>query len=258
MFFLDHTPELSYLDMQIYKYITENLDKVMYMRIRDLADATHTSTASILRFCKKFDCTGFSDFKVKLNIYYHQNQHDNVQDIDTSTYIDFLIRVQQPFYQEKINEAVEILRESELVLFIGSGTSEIMAEYGALYYSNLFTFALRVEDPSNYNISFLSEKLSNKICVITLSVSGETKEVIHFLKDLKLKHCKVISITNTEDSTISRLSDLTLPYFINRETINKPNDNNQKKIELTSQLPIVYLLEAVAKKYRSVVKKIHK
>ncbi|MBM6615296.1 MurR/RpiR family transcriptional regulator [Desemzia sp. RIT804] len=253
MLFLDYIPELSHLDFEIYKYITENIDKVIYMKIRDLADETHTSTASILRFCKKFDCIGFSDFKVKLSIHYTEKKNDTVKDIDTSTYIDFLGRVQQPFYQAKIQEAVEILKHSSMVLFIGSGASEVMAEYGALYYSNLFTFALRIEDPSNYNISFLPDKLSSNISIIALSVSGETQEVIHFLKDLKLRHCKVISITNTENSTISKLSDLNLPYFIDRETINKPSDKGNKKIELTSQLPVVYLLEAIAKKYRSTI-----
>lgn len=249
MLFLDYVPDLSELELQIYKYIIENIDKVIYMKIRELADKSHTSTASILRFCKKFDCHGFSEFKVKLRMFNDEDKRSEVKDMDTSVYVDFLTRAQQPYYQNKINQAATILENSSMVLFIGSGSSEIMAQYGAFYYSNLFTFAMHIEDPSNYNITFLSDKLSDKICVIALSVSGETNEVIHFLKDLKLNHTKVISLTNTENSTVAKLSDLNISYFINRETIEKPSDRRNKQIELTSQIPVLYLLEAIGKRY---------
>ncbi|MCM3160687.1 hypothetical protein [Metabacillus litoralis] len=35
------------------------------MRIRNLADETHVSTSTIMRFCKKLNCEGFSELKVK-------------------------------------------------------------------------------------------------------------------------------------------------------------------------------------------------
>lgn len=56
------------LETSLYNYICQNGEKVVYMRIRELADETHVSTASILRFCKKLNCEGFSEFKVKLKM----------------------------------------------------------------------------------------------------------------------------------------------------------------------------------------------
>jgi DNA-binding MurR/RpiR family transcriptional regulator len=38
------------------------------MRIRELADETYVSTATILRFCRKVNYEGFSEFKVKLKM----------------------------------------------------------------------------------------------------------------------------------------------------------------------------------------------
>ena len=54
MLFLDEDIDLSPTEIGIYNYICANLDKVVYMRIRELANATFVSTSTILRFCQKF------------------------------------------------------------------------------------------------------------------------------------------------------------------------------------------------------------
>ncbi|MHC5228934.1 MurR/RpiR family transcriptional regulator [Enterococcus sp. LJL99] len=243
MLFLDHTPDLTPFDLEIYKYISDNLAQVSYMRIRDLAKATHTSTTSIARFCKKFDCSGFAEFRIKLQLYLNnQQQNEPVAAVDETAYIDFLSRTTQPLYRDKIKEAVALLQNKELVLFIGLGSSNIMAEYGALYFSSIFNIALRIEDPSNYPIDYLSKNLSDKICIIALSVSGETKEIINYLNHLNFSNSSIISITNSAKSTIAQLSDVNIPYYIARES--------SQGADITSQLPALYTIENLAKEVR--------
>lgn len=243
MLFLDRTPDLSPFDLDIYKYISDHLEQVSYMRIRDLATATHTSTTSILRFCKKFDCNGFAEFRLKLQFYLKEiTTEPTLSAVDETAHMDFLARTTQPFYQEKIKEAVSLLKNKELVLFIGLGSSNIMAEYGALYFSSIFTIALRIEDPSNYPIDFLSKNLSDKICIIALSVSGETAEIISYLNHLNFSNSSIISITNSSKSTIAQLSDVNIPYYITRESM--------QGADITSQLPALYTIEYLAKEVR--------
>lgn len=69
MFSNDAIASFNELETSIYNYISQNLEKVAYMRIRELADETHVSSATILRFCRKLNCEGFSEFKVKLKMY---------------------------------------------------------------------------------------------------------------------------------------------------------------------------------------------
>ena len=52
---------LNDLELEVYKYVVRNADKVCYMRIREFADAAHVSTSTILRFCKKAGCDGVQD-----------------------------------------------------------------------------------------------------------------------------------------------------------------------------------------------------
>lgn len=58
---------LNNLEMMVYNYVIKNRDKVMYMTIRELADAAGVSTTTILRFCRKLNCEGYSSFAFALS-----------------------------------------------------------------------------------------------------------------------------------------------------------------------------------------------
>lgn len=60
---------LNNLEMMVYNYVIKNRDKVMYMTIRELADAVGVSTTTILRFCRKLNCDGYSEFRVRFKLY---------------------------------------------------------------------------------------------------------------------------------------------------------------------------------------------
>src|SRR5699024_11488415 len=68
MFTQEEIASFNELETSLYNYIAGNMDKVAYMRIRELADATHVSTTTILRFCRKVGCEGFSEFKVRIKM----------------------------------------------------------------------------------------------------------------------------------------------------------------------------------------------
>lgn len=243
LLFLEQSVELNDTELEIYNFITANLQKVVYMRIRDLADETHVSTTTILRFCRKFKCSGFSEFRVKLKLYAEERRRIAIDMSDETTYIDFLKRTAGDEFQEQLQDAVSILRQSELVLFVGIGSSGVIAEYGALYFSSLFTLALHIEDPLNHPFYHLSDKLSDKICLVALSVDGENEDIIRYIHELKTQKCQVISITNSSKSSIARLSDANIAYYINKEMYQDAN--------ITSQLPALYTIECIAREIRS-------
>lgn len=57
---------LSEVDMTIYRYVTTNADKVVYMRVRDIANNAHVSNSSVMRFIHKIGFNSFPDFKAFL------------------------------------------------------------------------------------------------------------------------------------------------------------------------------------------------
>ena len=58
--------KLSTVDMTIYRYIEQNNDKVIYMRVRDIAQGAHVSSSSVMRFIHKIGFNSFPEFKAYL------------------------------------------------------------------------------------------------------------------------------------------------------------------------------------------------
>lgn len=63
MFTKEQIQQFNPLEMKIYEYIITHELEFPYMSIRELADGVSTSTASILRFCKKLGYDGFKELK---------------------------------------------------------------------------------------------------------------------------------------------------------------------------------------------------
>lgn len=222
------------LESSIYNYVCQNGEKVAYMRIRELADETHVSTATILRFCRKLNCEGFSEFKVKLKMHLEEDKKTELKNSDHSV-VEFFERTLNGDLEEKIREAATLIADAEHVLFIGSGSSGIVAEYGARYFSSLGKFSLYVKDP----FLQLHSKHHDKSVTIALSVSGENVFTIEHLNQLKQEGSSIISITNNTRSTIAKISDVNIPYFVTEEIYEKAN--------ITTQVPVVYILESLAR-----------
>lgn len=81
MFTSERIASFNELDMAIYHYVSQNRDKVAYMRIRELAEETHVSTTTILRFCKRLAVTDFLNLKQSLNLIKRKNSSQLKVDI---------------------------------------------------------------------------------------------------------------------------------------------------------------------------------
>ncbi|WP_413299972.1 MurR/RpiR family transcriptional regulator [Bacillus sp. 1P10SD] len=222
------------LETSLYNYICQNGDKVAYMRIRELADETHVSTATILRFCRKVNCEGFSEFKVKLKMHLEGNKKTVIKSVHHSV-VEFFERTLKGDLEVKIKQAASLVNTAENVIFIGIGSSGILAEYGARYFSSLGKFSLYIKDP-HFPIH---TKLRNNSVTIALSVSGENNFTVTHLNQLKQEGSKIISITNNKLSTIAKISDINIPYYVTEEFVEEAN--------ITTQVPVVYILESMAR-----------
>ncbi|MFD1136454.1 MurR/RpiR family transcriptional regulator [Paenibacillus urinalis] len=218
------------LELSLYNYISQHMEKVAYMRIRELADETHVSTATILRFCRKNQCEGFSEFKVKLKMHLAQHKKTSLKNSHHAIF-EFFERSLKPEWEEKIKEAARLVAEASSVIFIGTGSSGIMAEYGARYFSNLGTFSMYIKDP-HFPIH---AKVRQNSITIALSTSGENTFTITHLKQLKQEQNKIISITNNRQSTIAKISDINIPYYVSEEFYESAN--------ITTQVPVLFVLE---------------
>ncbi|MFD0051875.1 MurR/RpiR family transcriptional regulator [Actinomycetes bacterium NPDC127524] len=234
MFSNEMIASFNELETSLYNYIMQNSDKVTYMRIRELADETHVSTATILRFCRKLNCEGFSEFKVKLKLYLEENKIRMIKSSQHSL-VEFFERTLKGDIEEKIRKAANIVNKADNVIFYGIGSSGILAEYGARYFSSLGKFSMYIKDP---HFPIHSKLMTNSV-TMALSVSGENPFTVNHLHQLKREGSMVISITNNKLSTVAKMSDFNISYYVTEEFIEEAN--------ITTQVPVIYILEAMAR-----------
>ena len=56
----------------------------------------------------------------------------------------------------------------------------------------------------------------------------------------KQEGCSVASITNSENCTIAKMSNLNIPYYVQQVKVNYS--------DITTQLPVLYMIERIGKK----------
>lgn len=235
MFNYEIIQSLNDLELLLYRYIMKNAEKVIYMRIRELADEAHVSTTTILRFCKKVNCEGYSEFKIKLKMHIQRNENNKIND-DTSIIIDFFKKLDNSELDRKLNVVCDLIKEARNVILIGTGTSGILCKYAARYFSSIGKFAMYIDDPyfpRNY-------KIYEDSIIIAISVSGETPTVIDHISNLKRENSTVVSITNSENCTVAKISDLNISYYVQREKIGIS--------DITTQIPVLYIIENIGKR----------
>lgn len=227
---------LNGLELMVYNYVIKNKDKVMYMTIRELADEADVSTTTILRFCKKMNCSGYSEFRIRFKLYLEQEEKLLLTS-GASEIMSFFKSIHNDEFEALITRTAEKIAEAERIIFVGAGTSGTLGKYGARFFSNVGKFSNYIDDPY-YPIS--TDMYKNAIAII-LSVSGETPEILKLASQFSLHHCKIISITNSETSSLARMADFNLSYHMPQTLI-------ASEYNITTQVPVIYMLEAIGKK----------
>lgn len=240
MFSAEKVKSLNDLEMVAYNYLLTHLEKVQNMTIRELSDACHVSTSTILRGCGKLGLEGFSELKYIIRQELATKQNSSEIFYDANVQVDnFLKKVNNTTYRQTLSTALDMITNSEHILFSGIGTSGILGEYGCRYFMNLGMNAYSISDP----FAPIPSRGLNSTLAIILSVSGETREMIERIESFKQYGAKVMSITNAENSTVARLSDFNLSYYM-PEVTKKEN----QALNLTTQVPVITLIEILAQK----------
>ena len=242
LFKAEQLVEFNDLDYGIYNFIIENPEKISYMTIRELADETHVSTATITRFCKKNGYNGFTEFKLMYKKEQRRTEKE-IPDEDITVAESFFIRAKTKEFQENLNKAVELLLDSQLILCIGRGNSGGMAMYAARYFSSIGKFAVFIDNPM-YQIKFDG---SEKIACLIFSVSGNI--ILDNIPIIKQSKATILSITNSSNCPLAKISDQNIAYYVQQER--GPMEDYEYTVDTTTQVPVVYLIEVLAKRVKN-------
>ncbi|GFZ27512.1 MurR/RpiR family transcriptional regulator [Lactobacillus corticis] len=222
---------LSDVDMTIYRYVTQNVNEVVYMRVRDIATNANVSSSSVMRFIHKIGFNRFPEFKAYLK---NTNLHT-----DTSS-LSFKFVDENSFPKDIESRLIVVANEiyqSDNVTTLGMGESGFLAEYAARRLASLGINTTPVSDPF-YPLSSKLKNTTNDI-LLCFSVSGNSVELIELINDfVNNEDVTIICITSDEKSSIAKMSRYVLPYY--EETHRLVNGN-----DLSSQVPVMYIIEKI-------------
>ncbi|MBL1224092.1 MurR/RpiR family transcriptional regulator [Enterococcus sp. BWR-S5] len=222
--------ELSETDRAIYHFMASNSSKIPYMRVRDIAKESHTSTSSVMRFIRKIGYSSFTEFR----------SHFKVEDASESKGFDYgeklLSKERFPEGIEgRLRKVAEKMVNCENIVFFGMGSSAAMCEYAArrAAIKGLNSFAL--VDHTYPLFSKLRNTTDNML--ITLSVTGKTTEIVEIVNGFRnALDYTTVAITSDENSPLAKMTDYVLSYHVDVERLEQHQD-------LTSQIPCMYLIE---------------
>ena len=219
------------LDYAIYNTVLRSGSKLSAMQVKDLANAAHVSTASVVRFCKKAGCSGFTEFKYRYREEMKNTAPSQGTD-ETEELRSFLNYAKTPAFVDRVDAAFRYLQAATHILFVGVGDSGNLAAFGARTLCNVGCFSLCVDDPF---LPVPLTKAANPV-VVAISFSGSTEQTIRITKRFLENGSILISITNTDKNPLAKLSDVNIPYYVRDVPIGD-------SLNLGTQLPVLYILE---------------
>lgn len=217
-----HYDAMTQVQKRIADFILQNPEFVVKGSISDLASATNVkSEASIVRFYRTLGYDGFKDFKIQIaqelagQVFYHSSEDikmtDSVDEIKRKVFSGTITCATECMRRNDVQDyerAAELILNADHVILLGYGAASAIAQYAQFRFLELGIHAHFSPDP-HMNAPILAHPNENTL-IICISKSGETLDLLRPLQQLPEGVCKVLSITNSEDSSLTALSDVVI------------------------------------------------
>lgn len=250
-------PSLSNTEQQIARFILENPEEATSMTVRKLAQKTYSSPSSVIRVCRALGFEGYKDLRhalvQELAALGERGTHpeeeltpqDSVQEIIdkvTQKNIQCLVDTQRLLSPDVLEQCVELILKSRIVMLFGLGASLCVARDTYLKF-------LRLNKPCVVNDDWHSQFLqalnsSPEDVGIVFSYSGQTVEMIQCMKAMKENGTPIIAITRYYPSEVSQLADHVL-YIAANESLFRTGAMSSRMSQLNA-VDILYTLCANA------------
>jgi DNA-binding MurR/RpiR family transcriptional regulator len=208
---------------KIADFFIDNLDLISFLSVQEVAKATKSSVASIVRFTQRIGYEGYSDMRghVGTAIQKHlKNEglfpvpHTPALKKDTLTSvatqdIGNINRTLEIMDSEVFHNVTDALLRSERVFAAGLGVSFLMAQILAYQLNQIGVSATSLRHGS---ASFAEQSLffGKKDLLVAFSFPPYSKETIDLAKQCHDRQIRVAAITNTSTSPISFHADHSL------------------------------------------------
>lgn len=248
-------------ERKVAQYILENSKDIIHFSITELAEASHSSEATVFRLCSKLGYKGYQDLKINLAgsvIEPMENIHGEIKEGD-DTYIimhkimrssiDSIQKTIKLNKVEIINNAIELILKSNKLMFFGMGGSAAIANDA---YHKFIRTGINCVSSSDSHWQVMFSSMSDKNdTILAFSNSGSNKELVENVTLAKKNNINIISVTDNEKSPLAKASDVALIAYGNESMFRSEASESR----LSSLMIIDWLYVGVAFKRKDITLK---
>ncbi|WP_246058293.1 MurR/RpiR family transcriptional regulator [Paenibacillus illinoisensis] len=245
---MKYAQQLTAQEKHIVDHILNNPEVVFESTAYELAQATYTSSSTIVRLCKKLGTHGYPDFQLKLALDYQRApatlppaNHPFIELEDVRSAMDSV-----PYlYHQALEETRRLLnvsvlqrianwvKESGRIDIYGSDMNYYLAQQACTKWNELGISAIAHNSGNMHYLNTMNPNVSTLSFVI--SHTGENQSMVDVAKILNGKNMNVIAITGNNHSSLSRQSTETLLSY---------GYNEQMRLsKMSSMVSVLYIFD---------------
>ncbi|MCI1921901.1 MAG: MurR/RpiR family transcriptional regulator [Liquorilactobacillus nagelii] len=202
---------MTQTDKKIAQSILKNPGDAVNYTISELASKSSVSEASVSRFCKNLQLTGFHQLKIELakvsddeSSYYKVVNIDNIQQAITNIKDNKNSEISNTLASidtSTIKKVMKLIENSRIFQIAAEGNTFPVVEDASYRFNQIGILTICSESWETSIGQTLN--LASDDVLMVISNSGESKRLLKQIRIAKKKGIKVIAITNRNDSPIA-------------------------------------------------------
>ncbi|CAM4309518.1 MurR/RpiR family transcriptional regulator [Erysipelothrix inopinata] len=200
----EHFESLSNVDLSIWKFISNNLEKTTMLSISELAQLCNTSRTSVLRFSQKLGFSGYGELKLIIR--------QGLQIETPTTSVDLRANMMSDSILDFIREDYSLLFErlsvaNRVFIYSDKHTETLVAQYfKRLFFSeDILVYPIWGE----HEIRKLSENATQDDLIIFLAMNQDDV-ILDVLPSFIKRQVFTVNISKQGETIMHKLSDFTI------------------------------------------------
>lgn len=207
-------------ELKIAQFILDQPQDVLEMTAQQLARAADSSSAAVIRLCKRLKVYGFPQLKIELSadlsggelsrkIQPEVRENEEISSIKERLLVNTqnsLAETVEEIDDDQIHQLSQIVARSRQLLVLGIGVSNLVAQDIAQKWGSVGTIVIAFNNVNDLLPIVANAGIEDSLWVV--DNSGETPEAIYAAQIAKERKVPIITMTKKGSNTISELGDV--------------------------------------------------
>ena len=207
-------------ELKIAQFILDQPQDVLEMTAQQLARAADSSSAAVIRLCKRLKVYGFPQLKIELSadlsggelsrkIQPEVRENEEISSIQERLLVNTqnsLAETVEEIDDDQIHQLSQIVARSRRLLVLGIGVSNLVAQDIAQKWGSVGTIVIAFNNVNDLLPIVANAGIEDSLWVV--DNSGEAPEAIYAAQIAKERKVPIITMTKKGSNTISELGDV--------------------------------------------------